>query len=259
MQGAVEVSCQVLKGTNKAGILRKNEKGYYDMIVGALNMVNNKGEYYDAAYGRKFFDQGSDLVRMAEKGILRGEEGHPKQGMMDDEKFVERLLTVEEKSACCHHRKLWLDFDNFRDATGRPFIGIMSSVGPSGYYGEALERDLENPEIDVNFSIRCFSMPRRQGGRIVKEMKHAVTFDHVSEPGILQATKYHTPSLEDYSTKLFTQGRVMQAARNIRKAPGSNESSRMGMETLLGAIGWEVRDTPQAKRNFMELLNTTKL
>lgn len=258
MQGAVEVSCQVLNGTNKVGLLKKNDKGYYDMIVGALNMVNNKKEYYELSYARKFFDSTSDLVRMAEKGVLQGEQGHPKQGMLSEEKFVERLLTVEEKSTCCHHRKLWLDFDNFKDADGRPFVGIMSSVGPSGPYGDALERDMQNTELDVSFSIRCFSMPHRVGGRVIKEMRHAVTFDRVTEPGIMWATKYHTPSLEEYSTKIFTQGRIMDAARNIRNAPGSNESSRIGIESLINALGYEVRDTPQAKRNFMELLNTPK-
>lgn len=260
MKGAVEVSCQVLNGTNKTGLLKPNERGYWPMIVGALNMVNNKGEYYSLDYGRKFFDEASDLVRMAEKGVLKGEEGHPKQDMLSDDKYVERLLRVEEQFVVCKHHSVRLDFDNFKDAQGKPFVGIMSEVGPSGFYGPALEKSLKDPNEEVCFSIRCFSMPHRQGGRIVREMRHAVTFDRVTEPGIKYATKYHSPTLEAYQNdKLFTQGKVLQAARNIRNAPGSNESSNISVQALLNACGWEVHDSRAAQRNFMELLNTTRL
>jgi hypothetical protein len=259
MHGAVEVSCQVLNGINKAGVLKPDADGYYDMIVGGLNITNNKGEYYDYNYGRKFFDEASDLVRMAKKAMLFGEQGHPKQGNLPDDKFIERLLMVEEKSICVHHRRIWLDFDRFKDNNGRPFVGIMSSLTPSGHYAEAHQRDLDNPNINVAYSIRCFSMPHRQGGRIVKEMKHVVTFDKVTEPGIQYATKYNNPTLESFDSKLFTHGRVLDAARNIRNAPGSNESTTLPVTALLSALGLEVRDSPQAKRNFMELLRTPKL
>jgi hypothetical protein len=259
MHGAVEVSCQVLNGTNKVGLLKKNEKGYYPMIVGALNMVNNKKEYYEYSYAKKFFDEASDLVRMASKGMLIGELGHPKQGMLPDDKFIERLLQCEETNQVCHHRRIWLDFDNFKDKSGRPFIGIMSEVAPSGPYGPSLEKQLNNPEENVAFSIRCFSLPHRVGGRVIKEMKHVVTFDKVTEPGIEWATKYNAPSLESHAAQIFTQGRVLEAARNIRSTVSSNEAANLPITALIGALGWEVRDTPQAKRNFFELLNTPKL
>lgn len=258
MGNTVEVSCTVLNGMNKAGTLKKNERGYYDMLVGGLNIVNNKGEFYDLNYGRKFFDEASDLCRMAEKAVLGGELGHPKQGMLSDDKYVERLLTIEEKSICTHHKRIWLDFDNFRDKHGKPFVGIMSSLTPAGPYAETHQRDLDNPDTNVCYSIRCFSMPHRIAGRIVKEMRHVVTFDKVNEPGIEYATKFNSPSLEQF-TKTFTQGTVRQAERNIRLAPGSNEAAHVPITALLNACGWEVRDSPQAKRNFFELLNTTKL
>jgi Peptidase S80 family len=260
MQGAVEFSCQVLNGTNKAGSLKPNANGYYDMIVGALNMTNNKGEFYDYNYGKKFFTEASDLVRMAQKGVLRGEYGHPNQetGQSDD-KFVERLLRVDEQSACCHHKRIYLDFDRYKDAGGRPIVGIMSEVYPSGPFGPPLEKSIQNGHENVCFSIRCFSMPHRVGGRVIKEMKHVVTFDYVNEPGIVMATKYDSPSLEGHATKIFSQGAVQQSARNIRSRPGSNESAGIPIQALMGALGWEVRDTPQAKRNFYELMNTKKL
>lgn len=260
MIGSVEYSCTVLNGTNKAGTLKKNANGTYDAIVGALNMVNNKGEFYDFESGKKFFDEASDLCRMAVKGVLRGEYGHPNQetGQSDD-KFIERLLRIDEKSVAVFHRRIWMDFDRFRDQNGKPFIGLMSEVFPDGPYGSVLDNQINTGIMNVCFSIRCFSLPRRIAGRIVKEMKHVVTFDYVNEPGIAQATKYNSPSLEAHTEKIFTQGAVSEAARNIRRTPHSNESSGIPVTSLLNALGWEVRDTPQAKRNFMELLRTPKL
>lgn len=260
MAGSVEFSCQVLNGTNKAGSLKKNDKGYYEMIVGALNMTNNKGEFYDYNSARKFFDEASDMVRMAEKGVLRGEYGHPKQVVgMSDDAFVERLLTVEEKSTCCHHRRIYLDFDRFKDPAGRPIIGIMSEIMPSGPYADSLQRSFENPNEDTCFSIRCFSLPRRgPGGRIIKEMRHVVTFDYVHEPGILMATKYHTPTLEDYHARTFSQGTVQRVARTIEARPGSNESSIIPVRSLMDAMGWETPTSAAGKRNFFELMKTAR-
>lgn len=261
MIGAVEYSSQVLNGSNKTGVLKKNPDGTYPFIVGALNMVNNKNEYYDFDYGKKFFAEAGDLCRMAKKAVLRGEYGHPNQetGQTDD-KFIERLLRVDEKSVACFHRRIWLDFDNFKDKMGKPFIGIMSEVLPDGPYGPTLDKQITTGIMDVCFSVRCFSLPRKIGGRIIKELKHVVTFDYVTEPGIAQATKYNCPTLESHSSKIFTQGTVLQAERNVRNAPGSNESAvRANLTNLMDMVGWEVRDTPQAKRNFLELLNTPRL
>jgi len=260
MHGAVEYNCQVLNGTNKAGTLRKNENGYYEMIVGALNMTNNVGEYYDYNYARKFFDEASDLVRMSKKGVLRGEYGHPQMlpGMTDDD-YVSRLLMINEKETCCHHKRIYLDFNHFKDSNGKPIVGIMSEISPSGPYGEPLEKQINNGHENVCFSIRCFTMPHRKGGRVIKEMKHVVTFDYVNEPGISVATKYNSPSLENNGKKIFTEGTVKQAARKLIDNKHSNESAIIPVTALMNSMGWELKNSKEAKRNFFELLNTKNL
>ena len=113
--------------------------------------------------------------------------------------------------------------------------------------------------MDVCFSIRCFSQPHRRGGQIIREMKHIVTFDYVTEPGIAYATKYNCPSLETHTNKMFTRGTIERAARNMANTPGTMESARSGMNVLMDVLGLEVRDTPQAKRNFLELMHTDRL
>ena len=257
MSNTVEYSCQVLNGTNKAGVIKQRSDGTYPMSVGALNMTNNKGEYYEYSYAKKFFDEASDLVRMAKKNVLIGEYGHPEQKPGEsDASFIQRLLRLDEKSECVHHNRIYLDFDNHKDGAGRPIIGIMSDLFPSGPYGDSLQKKLEDGRQEVCFSIRCFSLPRKINGRVIKEMKHVVTFDYVNEPGIATATKYHSPTMESHSEHLFTQGTLREAASRVLTNVHSNEAAQVPLVRLMSSMGWEVRNTPQAKRNFMELLRT---
>lgn len=260
----VELSSSILNGTNKKGVIRKDSNGEYQIVVGGLNMCNNKGEYYEYKYAEKFFRETSELTRMARKNVLRGEYGHPNQapGQKDDD-FVRRLLRIDEQSVCCSHRRLRLDFDNYRDGMGRPIIAIVSHLAPYGPFADPLERAIEDGKEEVCFSIRCFSLPFKVGGRVIKEIKHIVTFDYVNEPGIAMATKYHSASLESHTSlielpeaRTFTQGTVIEAAQQLRRMPGSNESARLPMDSFLASMGWEVRDTPGAKRNFLELMNS---
>ena len=139
---------------------------------------------------------------------------------------------------------------------GRPIIAIVSHLAPYGPFGDALERALNDGKEEVCFSIRCFSLPHRVGGRVVKEIKHVVTFDYVNEPGIAMATKYNSASLESYHSKTVTQGVVLEAARQVYGAPGSNESSRIPIQSLLSSMGWELRDGAKAKRSFLELMHS---
>jgi hypothetical protein len=262
MQGTVELSSNFLNGVTRPSIITPNEHGEYPLLVGALNMANNKGEYYDARYARHFFEETSELVRMAVKNVLRAEYGHPNQGALSDPAYVQRLLRIDEQSVCASHRKLWLDFDNYHDDNGRPIIGIMSNVAPYGPYADALERALKNPREEVCFSIRCFSLPHRIGGRVIKEIRHIVTFDYVNEPGIKLATKYNTKgttqaTMESYRTHTFTEGDLREAAYRARTAPGSNESSAVPITQFMSLMGWEVKDSRSAKRNFSELLGRT--
>lgn len=259
MQGTVELTSNFLNGVNKAkGIIKPNEHGEYPIIVGALNMTNNKGEYYEASYAKHFFNEASELTRQVQKGVLRGEYGHPNQNSLTDDQYISRLLRIDEPSACCTHRKIWLDFDNYRDATGRQIIGIMSNVAPYGPYGDVLKKAFDDGREEVCFSIRCFSFPHRVGGRIIKEIRHIVTFDYVNEPGIILATKYNSATLESYRSKLFTEGAIREAAHRVRTAPGSNESAVLPISNFMAALGMEVRDTQHARRNFTELLYSTR-
>ena len=39
-------SCTSLMGTNKAGVLKPDENGYYTVVLGALDVYNSAGDFY---------------------------------------------------------------------------------------------------------------------------------------------------------------------------------------------------------------------
>ena len=67
------------KPAGKQGILKADGQGYYEQIIGGLNMDNSADMRYTAE--KKVLDlfEGSSVFkRKIQRGVLRGENGHPK-------------------------------------------------------------------------------------------------------------------------------------------------------------------------------------
>ena len=75
----VRFTCTSLTGTGKEGVIRPDENGYYDMVIGGLNMLNSAGEYYEYEGAKELFNQSSSFMRRVKRGALRGEVGHPRR------------------------------------------------------------------------------------------------------------------------------------------------------------------------------------
>ena len=236
---SVTFSCTSLVGTNKVGNLKKNENGYYPMIVGALNVFNSAGQYYVAEQAKQLFESSSQLMRRVHRGALRGENGHPKpQINQSNESFANRVMTIDESRIYCHHKSLTLDFDNVKDSNGRPIIAIMSEVCPSGELAYVLQRQLENPHENVCFSIRAFTDDYRENGVYKRILRNVVTFDLVNEPGIAQAEKYKSPALENFLDMSFTRGQLERCFKQQQIAGVGMESNHMTQEELFSSLGW---------------------
>ena len=165
MSNSVRFACTSLAGTNKVGNLKKDENGYYEVVVGALNVFNSAGQFYVYEQAKQLFESSSQLMRRVSRGSLRGEYGHPKMlPGMSNEQFANRVMSIHEENTCCHHKEITLDFDRVKDDQGKPVIAIISKVFPSGPMGAALERSLNNPNENVCFSIRAFTDDYRDGG-----------------------------------------------------------------------------------------------
>lgn len=238
----VMFSCTRLHGTNKVGELKKTPEGYYPMVIGALNMFNSAGMYYVYDAAKKFFEESSSLMRRVKRGALRGEYGHPRrEPHMNLQQYYMRLLDIHPDKVCCHFAKIWLDFDNYKDEQGRPIIAILAHVMPSGPLGSVLEKQLQNPNENVCFSIRSFTDDRPVAGVMHRYIKTIVTFDYVNEPGMSVAEKYNSPALEGFEETVFTRAQIEKASADMRTTVGvGNESVILSGSELLQSLGWRM-------------------
>ena len=246
MLNKVNFSCTTLAGTKKQGILKPDDNGYFTMPVGGLNVFNSAGEFYTYEGAKELFTSSSAFMRRVKTGCLKGETGHPKplpgQSM---ESFAQRVMTIDEKNVCAHFSEIWLDFENVKDATGKPVIAIMAKVAPSGPNGPALQRSFENIKEEVCFSIRAFTEDRRIAGVKQRALKEVIAFDNVTEPGISFAKKYFSPSLESRFEKEFTREQLVDALTNETAGVSMESVRNTGLE-LFTSLGWtfDKKDIP---------------
>ncbi len=212
--------------------LKKDEDGYYDVILGALNIHNSSGAYYECTDDvRKLFQNSSILMRRMEGGFLKAEQGHPKMipGMkMRD--FVSRIARIEEKSVCGHIKSITLTETNKRDiGSDVPVIVIRGKVKPMGPYASSLESDLSSKSSNTSFSIRSMTRDRIVNGKTIKTLANIITWDSITEPGLAIATKSNSITMESHdicSLDMDDLDAVNDITNDItRLANVSNESS----------------------------------
>lgn len=198
--------CAAINGVNKAGNLTKDANGYRWVILGALNAYNAAGWYYSFEHAKALFENSAELMRRILNKRLRGENGHPRfQANMTQLQWFQRVNDIFEPNICSHIAKVSLSFDGHKDEQGNNIILIMGLVAPSGSAYAWLEKQFENPEEDVCFSIRSFTEDKIIGGRKTKMLKKIVTWDNVNEPGMSPASKSNsiiqgiTPAMENLS------------------------------------------------------------
>ncbi len=187
----------------KRGILRPDGQGYYEQIIGGLNIDNSADWLYTSEKSvLDLFDNSSVFKRKMARGVLRGENGHPKwlPGMTKAD-FINRIYQIWEDRTCVHFKDVWLDNTmGFKNAKGQPVWVIMAKFTPSGEQGIWLDKQLQNGCENVCFSIRSITNDYTVAGKVHRDILEIVTFDCVNEPGIAIAEKYKSPALEGYAS-----------------------------------------------------------
>lgn len=240
MNARVSYSSNALVGTNKAGILKPDENGYYTVVLGGVNTCNSIGAFYRPDGVDDLVNKSSSLMRRIEQANLNGERGHPKRlPGMSDQDYLMRVRTIYEDNISHHIAEVWLDKTSFIDpATGKNIIAFMGKVKPDGSnHGNALKSSLENPKQNTCFSIRSFTKDQFVGGKLHKVLKEVITWDWVNEPGIAIANKYSNPSLESFDETSFSQRQVMEIA-NIQNKGLGLECGVIPINDLINAFGW---------------------
>lgn len=229
-----------LSTLNKEGILKPDSQGYYQVVIGGLNVFNSAGEYYQANGARALIeDKSSVLMRRLLNGNLKGEMGHPKKlpGMSRID-YMNRIMNVEETNVSHHFRDLWLDTDfgkNHPEYNNSEMISINASIKPAGPKGEFLEKALNNSAENTNFSVRGGTQDKIMRGINYRTLEFILTWDWVTEPGIAIANKWDSPSLESVSDNFVITEDIVQAVINNTSGIAT-ESSVNNARDLLSAM-----------------------
>lgn len=235
----VSYSCTALMGTNKAGVLKPDEAGYYPLILGGLDVFNSAGAFYPLGPAKELFDSSSTLQRRIRSGNLRGEYGHPKINGMNSREFMSRVLEIREENVCCHIREVTL-LDGVKDRNGRASVAIMGWVKPSGPMGNPLGESLENRHENVCFSIRSLTVDEYVRGVLTKTLKTVVTWDYVNEPGIAIANKYDAPTLEHLNELVVTPTMLagIREQQRVCSGMGLESGSVISAAEIEETLGW---------------------
>lgn len=244
-QRTVSVGCTMLLGTEKKGILKSDADGYYTVVLGAYGAHNSQGMFYDLESARQFFSPGSALLRMIEKGVLRGEYKHPEypiavagqSSQQRDQEYLQRVRRIDSDRVSHHIRKVYLQ-DGQVDDKGRPIVAVIGEIRPSGPYGKVIKDALDNPHENVYFSVRSLTLDDLYRG--VKYTKEIITWDFVNEGGIYNANKYYSPALESFHEVEVTPMALWSLAEEQKRQTALGlESSAVDYEDLARQLGWE--------------------
>ncbi len=229
----VSFSSTYLASKNKKGVLKPDSNGYYDVIVGGLNIHNSAGDYYVLNESKDLFEN-STFKRRIQNGALKGENGHPRRepGMSDDA-FLDRFLTIVESNVCVHYSDIWLDFNSVKDSAGRPVVAIMAKAKPSGPLAAVLENSLNDPNQNTAFSVRGFTKDIQMGSIKHRILKTIITFDHVVEPGISIATKWNNPALESLHEEKLKEHNLLSFTKSVEATHSATEA-----KLLLSELSW---------------------
>lgn len=246
------MGCTMLRGTNKKGKITPDAAGYYTVVLGAYNAYNTMGMFYDLQSAVPFFQEGSPLMRMLGKGVLRGEYKHPEpdNSIADanhrEKVYIDRICKIDSDRVAFHIRNLKLE-DGHKDEQGRPIVLVIGEVRPSGPFKDILKDALENEHENVYFSVRSMTMDDMIRG--VKYTRKIVTWDFVNEGGIYSANKYNAPGLESFGDIDITPSVLWELAdeQSHQRAMGM-ESSETDYNQLASDLGWAKTTAPSGKK-----------
>jgi len=172
--------------------------GYYELVIGGLNIFNSAGSYYTLKGAAELFKENSILMRRLKTGFVKAEVGHPKRtaGMSMTE-YKERVKSIDLHNVCAHIKEVSLVETKDIDNGSSEYIWLMvGKVKPIEPHGNILKDALDNPDANVAFSIRSITQDDFINGVRVKTLSEVVTWDYVVEPGIYKATKWQTLGIE---------------------------------------------------------------
>lgn len=238
-----------LRVQGKQGILKPDSEGYFELPIGAFNCLNSAQEFYTKENIEQLFTGSSGLMRKVQNGKLFGEWGHPEMAPGESvNEFMSRACRINDKDTCVFFKDIWVDKptpDMQRYGVPSDAMVTMARLKPMGAKWEALQRSLEDPNVNTTFSGRFLTRDRIYRGKVYVIVEQIVTWDAVTEQGIPAAEKYLAPRLERHSTPITPQ--VVQAMKQQVNSPTMRMESAEQLKSVIATADKFFATTSNAK------------
>jgi hypothetical protein len=163
-----------------------NEKGFYENLPVAVfsTVTRNNTLYSDSSIVKAITDENSMLKIRINEGTLIGEWGHPIADF-NTEFGMQRLATLDPtKEACSISKVSVVDVEDLNMKL------ITADMKPTGRYGKYFKERIEDPTINLAFSLRSISREKIVNNTRMRDILALITFDPgVSSGGFKQASK----------------------------------------------------------------------
>lgn len=182
--------CSVALGSVNSGEIKRDGE-YFFMCLGALNIFNSAGKFYDYEASKSAFDNGTAFKRTMLAGNMYGEDNHP---MMESWMSEEQFLIRNEQIDVSRRSVLVRDIEfipNGKLCNGQPVMEIWGWIKPFGDKGPQLLSAILDPHQNVCFSIRAWVVEKWVNGVKWLKIDEPICFDWVPEPGISIASKFY--------------------------------------------------------------------
>lgn len=203
------------------GVLKPDANGAYKIIVGGLNIYSGNGFYYKYTEKiEKILTSGSFKMKL-DAGKILSEDDHPDFSVYPTQKLImDRMVKIDKDNTLAAILDIEVVKSNKRDPMfGQPIYYIVATILPQGPHANKLIRMLQDPNVEVCFSVRSFSDKYTQNGIIIKEQKAFVTWDMVGNPGQHVAKKSYTNGnmldVESVYEKTFTDIEIKEVRSDL--------------------------------------------
>lgn len=171
----------------------RNKEGHFYVVLGAVNAYNNRNELYiDKNFKELLEEEGYlSVANRVTSGLMGGEAMHPRREPgMTDAQFISRNLQIDGIRRAFTIHTVETKHTTVRErGVEKPVTLICGWIECDvSDNGNKLKALLENDNINVVFSIRCFARETVLGNNIWYITK-LITFDWVDIPGAQYASK----------------------------------------------------------------------
>lgn len=182
----------------------KDENGFYRVKLGRLNTYNLNGIFYKVNNLEALINNPRSVIHdRIENGLLKAEVSHPKFKDNDGEPLrgdalIQAIFEIDLDNVCVAIKKLefiktgktesgWANF---------PIIDVFGWVKPIEPKGHYVKDALEDPDINLAWSIRSAVTEDRIGGMLVRTVLDISTWDMVDSSGVKGSNQWQAAGVE---------------------------------------------------------------